>query len=131
MEQFLKDAGKTVLNFAALFILQWFIPYPYLVAGAGGYGLFQLISAKKRSGWHLLIAAVVLGGPLELLARERRLAVEDRLCLEPIIQGIPIHPPSPLVQLVGHPSNAMIEPVVGFVSAVGRRIRRGVPSSHD
>ncbi len=61
MGNFAKDIGQTAIAFAVLFVLQWIIPYVYLVIGAGGWGLFQIVSEKKRSGWHYLVAAVVLG----------------------------------------------------------------------
>ncbi len=61
MQQFIKNIGQAALIFAGLFAAQWFIPYLYLVIGAGGYGVFQLVSEKKKSGWHWIAAALVLG----------------------------------------------------------------------
>lgn len=61
MSNLSKNIGSAALNFAVLFGLQWFIPYIYLVVGAGGYGVFQLVSQKKKSGWLLIIPAIVLG----------------------------------------------------------------------
>ena len=61
MNDFLKSAGRTALIFAGLFALQWIIPYVFLTLAGIGYGIFQVASGDRKTGWPWIIAGLVLG----------------------------------------------------------------------